>query len=96
MRAVQRYERAYHGPDKPVHFIVGFFAAFAFGMTKHDPTDAFVIGSTAAIGLGAGKEFGDALRARDWSAWSRADFTATVAGGVIGAGIAALVRWAIS
>ena len=90
MRVVQRYERAYQGPDKPKDFFVGCAAGFLFGILESAPQKSLISGITASTLAAAGKETIDAITSRDWSAWSRADFTATVAGGVIGA---ALGRW---
>ena len=92
MRTLQDYQRAYQGQDKRLHFVAGVIVGFGGGLLGGSTAESMMLGVLGAAAVGAGKEFGDALHNRDWSAWSRADFTATVAGGVVGAVLAALLR----
>ncbi len=96
MRTLQDYQLAYRGQDKQLHFQWGFCigAVVSLGFGKN-PVIAFGAGVFFAALAGAGKEAIDAIAKREGSNYGveRADFTATLAGGVLGAGIVAVGRW---
>ena len=94
MRTLQDYQRAYQGQDKRLHFVAGVIVGFGGGLLGGSPAESMILGVPLAAIAGAGKEAFDAIAKREGSPYGveRADFTATVAGGVVGAALAALLR----
>ena len=98
MRTLQDYQRAYQGQDKRLHFwggvVFGAGGAAFIGMDHPSPLAWIAGGVAIAAAAGAIKEGIDYLAKREGSPYGveRADFTATVAGGVVGAALAALLR----
>jgi len=89
----------YQGQDKRLHFVAGVgFGLIALAMGR-TPFEVFVVGISAAAAAGAAKEALDAwathTREESQHRVERADFTATVAGGIVGAAVAACLRWAL-
>lgn len=74
-------------------FLVGAVAGAMMAATKTDPMDAWIVGAMAAAGLGLGTGMGEMVLGRDWAAWQRGHVGAIVAGGILGAGAMAFVRW---